>query len=512
MSQPEPTNLKRAAVRGIAWKITAEAVTQVTRIVLLVVLARVLVPSDFGVASLVLAFVLFVRSCPTSASGPRYPATRDTEVERSTVFWASVALGVTFCLVGIALSVPLADIFDEPQLQPLFSAFSACFVIASLSSVPNALLMRAMNFRSLEIRVMASTLFAAAVALTLAFLDLGAWAIVGGEIANRTASLVMLWSLCAWRPTLHSFSWPRLRSMLAFSGGILGAHSLQFAQTIQNLMVGRLLGAQALGRLTVSQTLVLLPFSRVAAPYPGGAVPDVLPHAGRARARAPRLESGESGDRRDRVARAVRAWVLAPEFTDVVLGDKWQGTDEVIRALAFSGVAVALQRLAMGVLSALAYYRSLVWIGLGAVGLVTLAVAIGSHWGLTATAVALSIQAVTIQAVVMTTAARSVGARFIDVIRPLGRIALAAVIMAAAVAAVAALLRAADVGSLPTLVCGVLVGAAVYLPLVVLLERQLIAELADFFRARRARPAEAEVEEPVVVEAAPAAGAGEARR
>ena len=204
--------------------------------------------------------------------------------------------------------------------------------------------------------------------------------------------------------------------------------------------------------------------------------------------------------------------VLAPEFTDVVLGDKWQGTDEVIRALAFSGVAVALQRLAMGVLSALAYYRSLVWIGLGAVGLVTLAVAIGSHWGLTATAVALSIQAVTIQAVVMTTAARSVGARFIDVIRPLGRIALAAVIMAAAVAAVAGLLRAADVGSLPTLVCGVLVGAAVYLPLVVLLERQLIAELADFFRARRARPAEAERRGARVVEAAPAAGAGEARR
>ena len=177
----------------------------------------------------------------------------------------------------------------------------------------------------------------------------------------------------------------------------------------------------------------------------------------------------------------------------MVLGDRWQGTETVIRALAFSGIAVALQRLAMGVLSALAYYRSLVWIGLGAVGLVVVAVAVGAHWGLAATAVALSVQSLTIQAVVMTTAARSVGARLVDVLRPLGRVALAATIMAVAVAAVAHALRTVGASSAVTLVGGVLVGGAVYLPLVVLLEKPLIAELADFFRARRTRPA---VEEP----------------
>ena len=166
MSQPEPTNLKRAAVRGIAWKITAEAVTQVTRIVLLVVLARVLVPSDFGVASLVLAFVLFVPVLSDLGLGAALIQRREiTEVERSTVFWTSVALGVTFCLVGMrspCRSPTSSTSRSSNRCSPRSRRASS---IASLSSVPNALLMRAMNFRSLEIRVIASTLFAAACAL-----------------------------------------------------------------------------------------------------------------------------------------------------------------------------------------------------------------------------------------------------------------------------------------------------------------------------------------------------------
>lgn len=294
--------------------------------------------------------------------------------------------------------------------------------------------------------------------------------------------------------------------MLAFSSGILGGHLLmQFAQTIQNLMVGRLLGTQALGRLTVSQTLVLLPFSRVAAP-----IQEVLfPTFSRMQDEPRRILNAWNRVNQVTAAIALPALfglaVLAPEFTAVVLGDRWQGTEPVVRALAFSGIAIALQRLAMGVLSALAYYRSLVWIGLAAVVLTVLAVAIGSHWGLTVTAAALSIEALAIQTVVMTSAARSVGARLVDVLRPLGRIALAAVLMSAAVAAVAAPLRATDVPSVVTLVCGTFVGAVVYIPLLLRLETELITELVSFFRSRRARS------QPVPARDPASAGAGERR-
>ena len=66
--------------------------------------------------------------------------------------------------LGIALSWPLASIFDDPSLQPLFAAFSVCFLLASLTSVPSALLIRAMHFRALETRVIVGTVFGAAIA------------------------------------------------------------------------------------------------------------------------------------------------------------------------------------------------------------------------------------------------------------------------------------------------------------------------------------------------------------
>ena len=60
--------------------------------------------------------------------------------------------------------------------------------------------------------------------------------------------------------------------------------------------------------------------------------------------------------------------ILAPEFTAVVLGPKWAGTEEVIRVLALAGMALTLQRVNFSVLSARGYTRSLIWVGAGALG------------------------------------------------------------------------------------------------------------------------------------------------
>ena len=183
------------------------------------------------------------------------------------MFWTSLPLGLGFwTALGIGLSWPLASIYGEPSLQPLFAAFSVSFLLASLTSVPNALLIRAMRFRALEIRVMVCYVFGASLAVALAFRGFGPWAIVGGEIANRSISLVTIWLQSRWRPSLV-FSRRKLREQFAYGGSLFGAVlMLEFSLMLQSLMVGRFLGATALGRLTVSQTLVYLPFNRVAGP------------------------------------------------------------------------------------------------------------------------------------------------------------------------------------------------------------------------------------------------------
>lgn len=178
-------------------------------------------------------------------------------------------------------------------------------------------------------------------------------------------------------------------------------------------------------------------------------------------------------------------FVLAPEFTDVVLSERWKGTAPVIRALAVCGIAIALQRLAVGVLSAVGFVRSLMFVGLASVVLTVVAVLVGRGFGLTVTAAALAAQSVVIQTMLITIAARSVGGRLVDVLRPLARIAIATAIMTAALVLVVMLLRDAGVGDIVVLVVGSIAGAVVFVPLLVVLEPDLVRFTASFVRDRR---------------------------
>jgi PST family polysaccharide transporter len=484
----DPSDLKGAAARGVAWKVVAEVVNQVTRLVLLLVLTHLLVPSEFGIASIVLAFAMFVPVLADLGLGAALiQAPKLTELDTSTVFWTSLPVGTGFMLLGIGASFPMAEIFHEPTLQPLFAVYSVSFLLASLASVPSALLLRAMNFRVLELRVIAGTLCGAAAAIALAFAGFGPWALVGGELANRGISVVMLWLSCHWRPRLM-FSRVRLRAQMAYGGALLGAHLLmQFSQTIQALLIGRTLGTAALGRFTVAQTLVYVPFNRVAAP-----IQEVMfPTFSRMQDEPRRIMNALN--RINQVVAAISfpalggLAVLAPEFTDLVLGPKWHGTEPVLRILALAGMAVALQRVNFSVLSARGYARSVVWVGLGALVSVVAAILVGYRFGLTATVAALAVQAFLLQTVLMTITAHSIEARLVDLARPLGRIAAATCVMVAAVWAVAAALRSTEASDAVVLAAGIATGAAVFLVLLVRLESELIRELRGFARggARR---------------------------
>jgi len=486
MDSAEPTDLKRAAARGVAWKIGAELVAQATRLAVLLILARLLVPSEFGVAGIVIAFAIFVPLFADLGLGAALIQTPTlTEVERSTVFWTSLPLGLGFMGLGIALSWPLASIFDEPSLQPLFAAFSVCFLLGSLTSVPNALLIRAMHFRALEIRVIAGNVVGGVVAIALALGGFGAWAIVGGEITNRIVAFVTIWLQSRWRPKLV-FSRRTLREQFAYGGTLFGAMLLlQFSQTAQVLMVGRFLGASSVGRLTVSQTLVYLPFNRIAGP-----IQEVMfPAFSRMQDEPARIL--RALNRINQVLAAIAfpmltgLAVLAPEFTSVVLGPKWAGTDDVIRVLAIAGMALALQRVNFSVLSARGYARLIMWVGVGALTSTVVAILVAYPYGLLATVAALAVQTLVLQAVIMTVTAGALEARFRDLARPLARIAAAACVMAASVMLVAEALRDIGIASLWVLLAGVATGAVVFVSLLLYLEPELIGELKGFVRHGR---------------------------
>jgi O-antigen/teichoic acid export membrane protein len=233
---------------GIAWKAGSQITLQLARMGVALVLARMLAPDDWGVAAMVLVFSGFVLAFTDNALGTALIQRRDIdENDRSTVFWISAAIGLSLALLGVALAGPLASFYGEPDVRWLFIALSASFLVSCLGTTQMSLLVREMKFRKLELRQIAATLVGAVVGIALALANYGPWAIVGQLLGEAVTSTVLLWLLTPWHPSLR-FSTASVRKLGGFAGNVFAENVLwQGGRTADSVLIGRLLGAAALG-------------------------------------------------------------------------------------------------------------------------------------------------------------------------------------------------------------------------------------------------------------------------
>ena len=215
--------------RGILWKVASQIVDQASRTVMAVILARMLTPSEFGLAGMAFVFaniaLIFTDLSLGSALVQRATI---TDRDRSTVFWTTTAGGLLIAAVGYVTAPAIGAFFNEPEVTALFRVLSFTFVLTALSATQVSLLTRDMAFRGLELREMAGGGARAVTAIAMAVAGFGAWAIVGGSVAAASVSLVMLWSASSWRPGL-TFSLASLRDLgsygiKAFASRIFSHH------------------------------------------------------------------------------------------------------------------------------------------------------------------------------------------------------------------------------------------------------------------------------------------------
>ncbi len=463
--EPEPDGIGAGIRSGLAWKAGSQIFSQVTRMVVALVLARILAPHDWGLAAMVLVFSGFVIVFTDNALGTALIQRRDLhDDDRSTVFWASAGVGLVLALAGIGVSGPLADFYGEPKVQPLFAVLSMSFFVSSLGTAQGALLVRDMQFRKLELRTMASTLFASIGAIAVAVAGYGAWAIVTQQVVDAVLSTVIVWFLTPWRPSF-TFSIASLKRLGGFAGNVFGENILyQAGRNIANLLTGRVLGAAALGTYALATNVILMPFSRIAAPLQQVFFPAFSRMQG---------DRERMADMWIRVTRLVGAIsipalaglvIVAPDFVDVVLGDRWHAATRVIQILAWAGLVQSLQTLSGEVLLALNRSGTLFWYtGVWSVATVG-AVVLGLQWGLTAVAACYTIAITLVEPLRAHLAARALGISVWRFVRGLAGVAQASALMAVTVFAARELLIVAGVPAAVRLVLLVVLGMAVYVP------------------------------------------------
>ena len=263
-ADPTPPTLERRAASA-AWWSTLEILARYgVQFAVMVVLARLLTPGDFGLIAMLLVFTaigtLLVDSGFSSALVQRQHTTDDDE---TTVFIFTVSVGMLTGII-LALAAPaIANFFHEPKLVDLTRVMALVLPLGAFASVPDALLTMRLDFKARARAEVIASLCSGTVAIALATRGFGVWSLAWQGVISMGVRGILLWLYSGWRPR-GRYRGASFRSLFGFGGYMLLTGLLNAAAVrLQSLLIGKLFDARTLGFYTLAQNTQQAPASLI---------------------------------------------------------------------------------------------------------------------------------------------------------------------------------------------------------------------------------------------------------
>ncbi|MFB9239225.1 lipopolysaccharide biosynthesis protein [Plantactinospora siamensis] len=233
---------------AIGWSYLLTAGRFGSSVLVTFLLAKLLGPEEFGIVAMGTVLIMIVQTVLqqglTAAIVQREGLTRD---HVDTAFAVLAASGVLLTALTIAVAPLWAVVNREPGLAGVTIALSPMVLLQGLSIVPEALLRRDLQFRSVAIRTLLAAVLSGMLGLGLAIAGAGVWALVGQQVASAFISLVVLWLVCPWRPTGRP-RFAALRELWSFSAHSANAGlGAMLSSRVDLIVTGLVFGPVATG-------------------------------------------------------------------------------------------------------------------------------------------------------------------------------------------------------------------------------------------------------------------------
>ncbi|HEY6119625.1 MAG TPA: lipopolysaccharide biosynthesis protein [Pyrinomonadaceae bacterium] len=253
-------SLTQTVTRGASWLAVAQIAQRLTTLLVTAILARQLLPEDFGLIALTLLAVNFISYFQDMGLGSALVQRETIDDDHlSTTFWLNLSCGLLLALVGVALSPLIAAAFREPRLTILLVTMMATMPINGCGWTSSAILQRRLRFKEIAIIDWVTTLVSGLLAVILALSGAGVWSLIGQNIAASVISSGGRLVAAKWLPRAR-FNFRKARQLASFSIGALGYAVVNHGmRNVDNAIVGAFLGVTALGYYSLAYNLVLMP-------------------------------------------------------------------------------------------------------------------------------------------------------------------------------------------------------------------------------------------------------------
>lgn len=244
----------RRLARSVAWVAFEKWSVRLLSLVVLAVLTRLLDPAQFGLVSTAMVVVALASVFVDAGLSRALIRLKSiTDVDASTTFWASLVLGVLL-YVALFFSAPvIAGFFGQEELISVIRVVGVLLILGALSGTPVAILERDFGFKVLSLRSAVAAVAGAIVAVPMALLGYGVWALVANTMITQAVATIVLWGASGWRPRFV-FSVASLRTMSVVAGGVFGVELLNALQgNLDKFLIGAFFGQQELGYYFIAQ-------------------------------------------------------------------------------------------------------------------------------------------------------------------------------------------------------------------------------------------------------------------
>lgn len=335
--------LKDRTVVGFRWVSISIMSSRILRFITNIILARILLPSDFGIIAIGLLVIQILEMFRDLGIGQAIIYKKD-EIEKTadTAFIITPIIGISLFVIGYILAPYVAIFFKNDSLTSVVRLLAFTLVMSSVEVVPSFLLEKELKFKEKVIAEVLPTIGHTTTAVALAYLGYGMWSIAYGHVVFRVMSLILIWYISSWKPKFQ-FDKAIAKELLNYGKYIIGSWLLIFIYTkIDHVIIGKMLGAAALGYYAMAYNIANLPATHITQLVSRVMFPAYSKIHGNKELHKITYLKVFKYISAIAIPISLGTLVLANDFVKIVLGEKWQAAIIPLQFLSFYGLFRAL--------------------------------------------------------------------------------------------------------------------------------------------------------------------------